>query len=238
MHKDLVQSRDGEYGENILAIAVSLAIHLLAVIWIFGFTQGTVGGASDSEPEGIRGSMTLQFLAEDEFRQRVELIPAPPNVQDSSESVPSSVRQVAALVHARDDVSESSDSTLLAEAKNVRPVAGLASHASLDGFPRQEVDAVSSIQSGQAGGDSALRTQYLGALRLAIQKQWGNAGYDGDCSLRLRQVRGGGLEAAISLECDLDVAARRSLEAAALMAQPMPYAGYESVFSDDLIVRM
>lgn len=38
--------------------------------------------------------------------------------------------------------------------------------------------------------------------------------------------------------CDLDEADRMALEAAALMAQPLSYAGFESVFSEDITLEM
>ena len=45
------------------------------------------------------------------------------------------------------------------------------------------------------------------------------------------------IDVEVSPACPYDEQGRRSVEAAVLKAQPLPYAGFESVFSRDLSIR-
>jgi len=58
------------------------------------------------------------------------------------------------------------------------------------------------------------------------------------CPIRIRQVPGGEvIDVEVSASCPYDDQGKRSVEAAVLKAQPLPYAGFESVFSRDLSIR-
>ena len=51
------------------------------------------------------------------------------------------------------------------------------------------------------------------------------------CRLRIVQIPGGEvIQASVTSPCNADELTRRSIEAAVLRAQPLPYRGYESVF--------
>lgn len=90
--------------------------------------------------------------------------------------------------------------------------------------------AAGEIDGGNASVD--LRTAYLAALKAAINKQrWALGGRQGNCTLTITQTAGGLVGSALSNDCGMPRADRLALEAAALMAQPLPYAGYETVFS-------
>ena len=55
------------------------------------------------------------------------------------------------------------------------------------------------------------------------------------CRLTIRQLPGGEVvEVSFTSGCPYDEAGRRSVEAAILRAQPLPYRGYESVFQRTL----
>lgn len=84
----------------------------------------------------------------------------------------------------------------------------------------------------QGQGDSDLEARYVAALRSAILKQMGDpsASRRGNCQLRITQVAGGNVLEAQAINCQAGSALARAAEAAALMAQPLPYAGFESVF--------
>lgn len=111
----------------------------------------------------------------------------------------------------------------------------------------EEADALSELQARESGAYSGnsgsssdqLRTAYLAALRSAIERKWPrSSNRHGACSITLRQTIGGNVASSITSACDLEEADRMALEAAALMAQPLPYAGFESVFSEDITLEM
>jgi len=55
------------------------------------------------------------------------------------------------------------------------------------------------------------------------------------CKIAIKQIPGGTvMEAKVSPDCPYDEAGRRSIEAAVLRAQPLPYRGFESVFAREL----
>ncbi|MBW8850108.1 MAG: hypothetical protein JF600_04955 [Xanthomonadales bacterium] len=85
-----------------------------------------------------------------------------------------------------------------------------------------------------------LLLRYVRALGDRIRGNWIRPdGVDADavCRVKVRQIPGG---AVISLQvmpdCPYDAAGRRSLEVAVLRSQPLPYEGFETVFSDKLIL--
>lgn len=76
--------------------------------------------------------------------------------------------------------------------------------------------------------------RYAEVLRDAIMAKWhapAGLAADATCILDLRQTPGGRVTSAQAVEpCGFDAAGRDSIVAAALKAQPLPYAGYEQVF--------
>ena len=58
------------------------------------------------------------------------------------------------------------------------------------------------------------------------------------CRVRITQIPGGEvIDASVDPSCPYDERGRRSIEAAVLKAQPLPYAGFESVFRRTLILN-
>ena len=102
-------------------------------------------------------------------------------------------------------------------------------------------DANASPPPGNEGPDNNLRAQYYGAIADAIRRNWNrpeNISASQVCPIRIRQVPGGEvIDVQVSPACPYDEQGRRSVEAAVLKAQPLPYAGFESVFRRDLIIR-
>lgn len=97
----------------------------------------------------------------------------------------------------------------------------------------QQATVIGGEDAGSQGqGDSDLEARYVAALRTAILKQMGeqSASRRGSCQLRIIQVAGGNVLQAQALNCQAGSSLARAAEAAALMAQPLPYAGFESVF--------
>lgn len=99
--------------------------------------------------------------------------------------------------------------------------------------PRNEV-------TQEAGANKDLKGQYEAAIRAAIQRKWqklGQSSVRGKCTLQFTQLAGGAVTTATTDDCDLPTEERARLEAAVLMAQPLPYKGYESVFTAEIEVR-
>lgn len=104
------------------------------------------------------------------------------------------------------------------------------------GVAGQSLQATSS--AAKAGiPESDLLTNYRAALRAKIARTWSSLtdrSFPSDCSLQLSLNPGGALAATSANGCNLSQEDRLQLEAAALMAQPLPYAGYETVFQHEL----
>jgi len=95
--------------------------------------------------------------------------------------------------------------------------------------------------SGAQGSDNGLRARYASALQAAILAKWtrpDTVPLGATCRLSIHQLPGGqvmGVE--VSSPCAYDEQGRRSIEAAVLKAQPLPYAGFEEVFSRNVTLN-
>ena len=94
---------------------------------------------------------------------------------------------------------------------------------------------------GNEGPDASLLARYQAALQRAIVSQWtrpDTVPLGQRCRIVIRQVQGGQvIDAKVDASCPYDEQGRRSIEAAVLKAQPLPYAGFESVFNRTLILN-
>lgn len=88
---------------------------------------------------------------------------------------------------------------------------------------------------GNDGVDAGLSARYAAAIQEAILRNWTrpeNVPLGQKCVIHITQVRGGTVvKAEVAPSCPFDELGRRSVEAAVLKAQPLPYAGFESVFN-------
>lgn len=88
---------------------------------------------------------------------------------------------------------------------------------------------------GNRGADPGLQARYAAALQQAIARQWTrpeSVPLGQRCRLTIHQIPGGEVASVdIAPGCPYDALGRRSVEAAVLKASPLPYAGFESVFS-------
>lgn len=101
------------------------------------------------------------------------------------------------------------------------------------------VDASASVKGGDSETD--LMVAYHNALRARIAQMWRSQTdrkFPSNCALRLSLNPGGALTATSASDCTISKEDRLQLEAAALMSQPLPYAGYEAVFSPDLRLQL
>lgn len=91
---------------------------------------------------------------------------------------------------------------------------------------------------GNSGTDTGLNARYAAALQEAILRNWtrpDNVPIGQRCRITIRQLPGGEVSSVeVSPSCPYDELGRRSVEAAVLRAQPLPYAGFESVFARQL----
>jgi len=99
--------------------------------------------------------------------------------------------------------------------------------------------ATAAVQAaGTNGVDTDLRAQYVLALTRAIENNWlrpDTVQIGQICRIRIIQLRGGEvISVSVLPGCAYDALGQRSVEAAVLRAQPLPYAGFESVFERDI----
>lgn len=91
---------------------------------------------------------------------------------------------------------------------------------------------------GAGGTDPTLLARYRDALQRAIARQWtrpDSVALGQRCRISIRQLPGGDvISVQVDPSCAYDSQGQRSVESAVLKASPLPYAGFESVFSRDL----
>lgn len=91
---------------------------------------------------------------------------------------------------------------------------------------------------GQGGTSTDLTAKYAAAIQQAVLNQWirpDTIPRGQRCRLTIRQLPGGEVSSVeFAPSCPYDEAGRRSVEAAVLRAQPLPYRGFESVFQRNL----
>jgi len=230
MFRDAASNGNGNLRDRSLAAAISVALHIAAVAWIW--FVGDQAGPGKSETQGHSGGdgMSASFIAADEFRQRIETQPTLASSEaiaipeESSESVLSAPTEAAIdLQHSTDHAD--SDASSVQQATTVEDD---------ETAPTESMEAGLNQGGDSAGGsnDDGLRAAYLAALRAAIRQHWNYQGRIQQCNLTIKQSPGGAVQSAVSGECSLAPQDRRALEAAVLMAQPLPYAGYEAVFQE------
>jgi colicin import membrane protein len=92
---------------------------------------------------------------------------------------------------------------------------------------------------GNRGVDESLLGRYKVAIQQLVMANWSRpetaqAGIR--CSLKIVQIIGGEvIQASVISPCNADPLTRRSIEAAVLKAQPLPYQGFETVFQREII---
>ncbi len=98
-----------------------------------------------------------------------------------------------------------------------------------------------SASGGSEEVDAGLGALYSAALSDAIRRNWTrpeNLPLGQRCRLTIRQLPGGEVvDVQVSPSCPYDDLGKRSVEAAVLKAQPLPYAGFEKVFNRTLILN-
>ena len=88
---------------------------------------------------------------------------------------------------------------------------------------------------GRPDGDSGLAAKYAAAIQEAVRRNWrrpDNIPLGQACRMYITQLPGGEvMSVEFDAACPYDAQGRRSVEAAVRAAEPLPYAGFESVFN-------
>lgn len=95
-------------------------------------------------------------------------------------------------------------------------------------------DRSGSPPAGNGGIDQGLLNQYIAAITAAVTSKWTRPENMPNlpCRMTIVQLPGGEvMSVEFSASCPYDEAGKRSVEAAVLKAQPLPYAGFEPVFN-------
>lgn len=229
MLKDAAHINGDESRDQACAWAISIILHLMAFAWVWLGIGAAGAGKSDGAMSVGGLGTSADFLAETVFRQRI--LPVTSSTERSSTDDAIGIAEdvadaTSALEHPIESaLADTTDAIVDEAAPSVE--GGAEAAVGLGGKDMLE---------GQSSEQNALRAAYLSALRTAIQAKWPHDDTVHPCRLLLKQTPGGLVESSIAGDCELSIQDRRSLEAAALMAQPLPYAGFESVYSDTLIL--
>lgn len=105
--------------------------------------------------------------------------------------------------------------------------------------PAASSDATPTPLAGNNGTDTSLEAAYVLAIQNAVERNWirpDTIPPGTPCRIRVIQIPGGDvISAEVEANCRFDPIGQRSLEAAVLRAQPLPYAGFEAVFRRELV---
>ncbi|MDA4516076.1 cell envelope integrity protein TolA, partial [Escherichia coli] len=89
--------------------------------------------------------------------------------------------------------------------------------------------------AGGGGSSDDLSAKYAAAIQAKVLAQWvrpDSVPLGQRCQITINQLPGGTVRSAtVSAGCPFDEAGKRSIEAAVLNAQPLPYRGFEQVFA-------
>lgn len=213
--------------ERTVAGIATVGVHLLLMAWVLHTAgQGTdgVGGNVDGTAAGLA----------------VTYITLSPNLT-RAQPVPTATPQPAVVSPAtgpapKTSYAQSAPNDLLRVHSETGVQAATNPQPQQTAEASQAAAAAATSQKGGSLGDDLL-TGYRAALRAAIQHKWAaltDRPFPTGCILQLNQKAGGAVTATSANGCAILQEDRLQLEAAALMAQPLPYAGYERVFSESI----
>lgn len=215
------------------AAAISTVLHLAMAVWVL---TGTSEDRSGELTLGTSsGAPSLHWLGEDEFRQPLVALTPTKSVPVANPE-PEVIDPNPLPLHAAANLAITEPVT----SEQTSPETSEATAASTMSNADAAGQAASSVEVPLETPRYDSREQaYLMALRAAIQSKWTRqSAQSGRCAVTIQQTIGGQVTGAISKSCILGQADRRALEAAALAAQPLPYAGFERVFREQITVEM
>lgn len=216
------------------AAAISIALHLAMAVWVLTGTSEIRSGESTLGTSS--GAPSLRWLGEDEFRQPLVALSSAKSTPVTNPEPEVTIDPTPLPSHAATNLAITEPAT----SEQTSPETSVATAASTTPNADAAGQAASSVEMPLETLRYDSREQaYLMALRAAIQSKWTRQStQDGLCAVTIQQTIGGQITGAISKSCTLGQADRRALEAAALAAQPLPYAGFERVFREQITVEM
>lgn len=236
MSKDAASNGGEDFRDRGLAAAISVALHVAAFAWMWSVGDQAGSGKSEVSGHSGRDGTSADLLAPDEFRQRIEVkrALASPDIPDTSERPLNSEGNLPA-----DHVIDTPDvAEFVTSAKHSSPDVAAVQNDEVVPTESIEADLAQGGENGGGNSDDGLRAAYLAALRAAIRQHWNYQDPSQQCNLTIKQSPGGAVQSAIAGECSLAPQERRALEAAALMAQPLPYVGYERIFNEVIDINL
>ncbi len=93
----------------------------------------------------------------------------------------------------------------------------------------------------EVSNTQTMQARYVDAIRTSIRQNWkrpSSVATGQTCDLNIRSLPGGQVvSVSVADHCDFNASERRTLEAAVLRAQPLPYVGFESVAQRNMVIR-
>ncbi|WP_395788618.1 cell envelope integrity protein TolA [Aquimonas sp.] len=130
---------------------------------------------------------------------------------------------------------EAADRQLQIEREKLQQLDDLRNAQTRPGNSEQTQQATQNVNEvGNRGTDESLLGRYQIAIQQVVQRNWlrpDTAQPGIRCTIDIVQIPGGEvISASVASPCNADELTRRSIEAAVMKAQPLPYDGFQSVF--------
>jgi len=207
--------------------AATILLHLL-LAWSL-LRVAANGGAGEGAGEALEGEgkgMVVEFIA----------LPSPDSKSDPG---PISSQQERDTSDQQDSITRPNSPFIQADPQIDRALSDVGEQIVVAPKSVAQSASAGATQGGKPADD--LLANYHGALRATIRRKWKeltSRPFPSGCTVRLDLAVGGPVNATSASGCAIPQADRMQLEAAVLMAQPLPYAGYEAVFSNSLPLRL
>lgn len=143
-------------------------------------------------------------------------------------------KQLADIRKAREDAERKRRQ----EEEKLKQLSDLREQAAAQASTPQTSTAPASDRLGNEGADDALLGRYRLAIQQQVDRNWlrpDNLAPGLRCYVEVTQLRGGEVSGMDFARCRTDPLTQRSIEAA-LMREPLPYRGYESVYQRRLVI--
>jgi uncharacterized protein YjbI with pentapeptide repeats len=202
-----------ESKDSIFAGIFSALLHIAVLCALFESSSSREFQIGGGRTSGDEKNAQLHSQIEATFRQKILIVPA---------ATQRSGTLLSEVPIASKDSSSAAESTDAAAEENDDPSG-----------------AGDTIEESNGEEKEDLTSSYLAALRGAILRNWRKPGASLDgCVMQLEQKVGGDVLQAKVTGCSMEAESLNSLEAAALIAQPLPYSGYEASFIERLNLEL
>lgn len=229
-----------ECREKIFALGITVLMHVAIAFAIISFER-TRGHFADASGEDGNLVAYVDFMAAGETTASLEPARKIETPTSSNATVAKSAAQPTSSVSSERVYKEPSAETDInlrarssTEEASARNAASAAAAIAAQGAVQE------GSQSSATEKDEDLRSRYIAAVRDAIWRQLSEEAAAAEplvhCSLRIEQSIGGSVTSVELSKCDARTSA--VIEAAVIAAQPLPYAGFEGVYTMRLDLEM